>query len=137
MKALVEAAAATEPAPHLLYVSIVGVDRVPFGYYRAKLAAEEVFAGSGLPHTILRATQFHDLVRTVLAWAARAPVLLVPAMPDQPVDAGEVADRLVALAAGEPRGRVPDLGGPEVRDFRELAATYLRATGRRRPVARR
>ncbi|MFL6077046.1 MAG: SDR family oxidoreductase [Mycobacteriales bacterium] len=134
VRGLVEAAAAAG-SPHLLYVSIAGVDRVPFGYYRAKLAAERLVEGSGLPYTILRATQFHDLVRAMLAWAAKAPVMLVPGMPDQPVDAGEVAARLAELATGEPRRRVPDLGGPEVRDFRELAAVYLRATGRRRPIA--
>jgi uncharacterized protein YbjT (DUF2867 family) len=122
-------------APHLLYVSIVGVDRVPLGYYRGKLAAERLIEKSGLPYTILRATQFHDLARTVLAWAAKAPVMLVPGFPVQPVDAGDVAARLAGLATGEPGGRVPDLGGPAVREFRELAAAYLRATGRRRPVA--
>lgn len=121
-------------APHLLYVSIVGVDRVPLGYYRGKLAAERLIESSGLPYTILRATQFHDLVRTLLAWAAKAPVMLVPGIRVQPVDVGDVAARLAELAAGEPGGRVPDLGGPAVRDFRELAAAYLRATGRRRPV---
>lgn len=121
--------------PHLVYVSIVGVDRVPFGYYRAKLAAERLIAESGLPYTILRATQFHDLVRALLAWAAKSPVMPVPALRFQPVDVREVAARLTELALGAPvLGRAPDFGGPAVRDCRELARVYLAATGRRRPT---
>src|SRR5579863_2562555 len=50
-----------ETPPHLVYISIVGVDRFPRGYFKAKLAAENVITGSGLPWTTLRATQFYDL----------------------------------------------------------------------------
>ncbi|RST16946.1 NAD-dependent epimerase/dehydratase family protein [Streptomyces sp. WAC05374] len=122
-------------AGHLVYISIVGVDRVPLGYYRTKLAVERLFEESGLGWTVLRATQFHDLVAAVLGAAARLPVLAVPAgVSDQPVEVTEVAARLAALAAGAPAGRVPDMGGPEVRTFPDLARAYLRATGRRRPV---
>ena len=55
---------------HLVYISVVGADRIPvvsgvdramFGYFGAKLAAERAVADSGLPWTTLRATQFHDL----------------------------------------------------------------------------
>jgi len=54
--------AAVGPArPHIVYVSIVGVDRIRFGYYRAKLECERMIAASGLPWTVLRATQFHEL----------------------------------------------------------------------------
>ena len=56
------AAARRAGAPHLVYISIVGVDQVPVGYYRAKLAVERLIEDSGLPWTILRATQFHDLI---------------------------------------------------------------------------
>ena len=54
----------------------------------------------------------------------------------QPIDIGEVADRLVELALADPAGRVPDVGGPEVRTLAELARAYLGATGRRRRVPR-
>ncbi|GDY28534.1 SDR family oxidoreductase [Gandjariella thermophila] len=133
MRTLVDAARGAGCA-HLVYVSIVGVDRVPLAYYRGKLAAEGILDGCGVPSTVLRATQFHDLLRVLFAMAARLPVMPVPDLPFQPVDAGEVAARLVELAAGEPAGRVPDMGGPEVRDAVELARAYLAATGRRRPV---
>ncbi|MFH8776293.1 MULTISPECIES: SDR family oxidoreductase [unclassified Streptomyces] len=129
------AAARRAGVGHLVYISIVGVDRVPFGYYRSKLAVERRIEESGLGWTVLRATQFHDLVVTVLRGLAKPPVVLVPAgVPDQPVEVAEVADRLAELALAAPAGRVPDMAGPEVRRFDSLARAYLRATGRRRPV---
>ncbi len=122
---------------HLVYISIVGVDRVPLGCYRAKLAVEKLVEESGLGWTVLRTTQFHDLVLRVLAGAARLPVLLLPAgVSDQPIAADEVAARLAELAAAPPAGRVADMGGPQVRAFTDLAHAYLRATGKRRPVLR-
>ncbi|MFF8879273.1 SDR family oxidoreductase [Streptomyces flaveolus] len=120
---------------HLVYISIVGVDRVPLGYYRTKLAVERLVEESGLGWTVLRTTQFHDLVVRLLQGLAKPPVMLVPAkVADQPVEVREVADRLAELAAGEPAGRVPDLGGPQVRSFESLGRAYLAATGRRRTV---
>lgn len=122
---------------HLLYISIVGVDRVPFGYYRSKLAVERQIEDSGLGWTVLRTTQFHDLVVSVLRGLAKSPVLVLPAgVADQPVEVTEVAGRLAELAVAAPAGRVPDMGGPQVRPFDSLARSYLRATGRRRPIVR-
>ncbi|WP_406505893.1 SDR family oxidoreductase [Streptomyces sp. NBC_01602] len=122
-------------APHLVHVSIVGVDRVPLGYYRVKRQVEQMVEDSGLGWTILRSTQFHDLVLRVLAAAARLPVMPLPAgVRLQSIDTGEVADRLAELAVAGPAGRVPEMGGPEVRELPELARAYLRATGKRRPL---
>jgi uncharacterized protein YbjT (DUF2867 family) len=121
-------------SPHLVYVSIVGVDRVPLGYYQGKLAAERLIEQSGLPHTILRATQFHDLLRVLFAGAAKVPAMPVPELRFQPIDVRDVAARLAELALGDPLGRAPDIGGPQVRDATDLARAYLLATGRRRPV---
>ena len=135
-------AASAAGAEHLVYISVVGADRVPvasgldramFGYYASKRAAELVVADSGLPWTTLRATQFHDLVLTMVRGAARVPVTPVPAgFRFQPVDAGEVAARLVELALGEPAGLVPDIAGPRVYGMDELVRGYLRATRRHR-----
>ncbi|CAM5560829.1 hypothetical protein SGRIM128S_05583 [Streptomyces griseomycini] len=120
-----------------MYISIVGVDRVPFGYYKSKLAVERLIEESGLGWTVLRTTQFHDLLLTVFRSLAKVPVLLLPArVKDQPVDAAEVAERLAELARGGPAGRVADMGGPEVRTFESLARAYLQATGRRRAVVK-
>lgn len=120
---------------HLVYISIVGVDRVPFGYYRSKLAVERLVEESGLGWTVLRATQFHDLLVQLFQALSKVPVMVLPAgVSDQPVEVAEVADRLAELAAGAPAGRVEDLGGPEVRTLESLARAYLRASGRRRAV---
>jgi uncharacterized protein YbjT (DUF2867 family) len=129
---------------HLVFISVVGADRIPvtsavdramFGYFDAKLAAERLIAGSGVPWTTLRATQFHDLTLLAVRQLARLPVAPVPAgWRLQPVDAGEVAARLTELALCPPAGLVPDLGGPRVYDLADLVRGYLRATGRRRPV---
>ncbi|MEU2895429.1 NAD(P)H-binding protein [Streptomyces sp. NPDC088106] len=131
------AAARRAGVGHLVYISIVGVDRVPYGYYTSKLAVERLIEDSGIGWTVLRATQFHDLVLTVLQGLAKLPVMLLPArVKDQPVDVTEVADRLAELAQGAPAGRVDDMGGPEVRTFDSLARAYLKATGRRRAVVK-
>ncbi|NMO32855.1 SDR family oxidoreductase [Streptomyces sp. GMY01] len=129
------AAARSAGVAHLVCVSIVGVDRVPFGYYQTKHAVERLVVESGLGWTLLRATQFHDLLVDLFERLAKPPVMLLPAaVGDQPVEVAEVADRLAELAVGAPAGRVPDLGGPEVRSLESLARAYLRAVGRRRPI---
>lgn len=114
---------------HLVYISIVGCDRVPFGYYRTKHLVEEALLASVLGTTVLRATQFHDLVRGMCAGLARLPVMPCPDVQMQPVDVEEVASRLASLAVGPPSGRVPDVGGPQVESFEELARTYLESVG--------
>jgi uncharacterized protein YbjT (DUF2867 family) len=126
-------AASRAGVQHLVYVSVIGADRVPLGYFRSKLGAERAVADSGLPWTTLRAAQFHDLVLTVLRTMTRLPVLPIPGgLRLQPVDAGDMAARLVELAFGRPAGLVPDLAGPTVYGLAELVHGYLRATGRHR-----
>ena len=122
-------------AAHLVHVSIVGIDRIPLPYYKTKLRVEQVVEASGVAHTLLRATQFHDLILTVAQQMAKLPVVPLPAgFRVQPVEADEVAARLVELALGEPAGLVPDIGGPRVYGAAELLRGYLRATKRRRPI---
>ena len=82
-----------------MYISIVGVDRFPRGYFKAKLEAERVVAESGLPWTTLRATQFYELIAKGATRLAKLPLIPVPAgFVVQPVDSGEVAARLADLA---------------------------------------
>lgn len=131
---LVEAARSSG-APHLVYVSIVGVDLVPLPYYRTKLAVEQLIRRSGLPYSVLRATQFHDLLVGLFRPLARLPALPFPAgIRFQPVDVRDVAERLVLLATGEPTGRVDELGGPVEDSGVAFARQYLTAAGRHRPV---
>jgi uncharacterized protein YbjT (DUF2867 family) len=128
--------------PHLVYISVVGAERVPisgridrmmFGYFGMKRSAEEVIERSALPWTTLRATQFHDLILLVVEKLARLPVIPVPAgVAFQPVEADEVAARLVELSLGRPSGLVPDIAGPRASPTAELVRAYLRATRRHR-----
>ncbi|MEV4620452.1 NAD(P)H-binding protein [Asanoa sp. NPDC049573] len=138
------AAAAKAGVEHVVYISVVGADRTPvksaadramFGYVEAKRLAEEIVVASGVPYSTLRATQFHELIFTTVKALAKLPVVPAPAgLKAQPIAADEVAARLVELALGEPQGLVPDYGGPRVYAFADLARSYLKATGRRRPI---
>lgn len=133
---LVEQAAAAE-VENFLYVSIVGVDEIPFSYYDAKVTAEQAVEAGDVPWTILRATQFHSFVDEVLGSLARLPVLALPTkMKLQPVSSSEVADAIVDYAEPEPAGRVPDMGGPDVLTAREIATQYREVRGLRRPIVR-
>src|SRR5918994_919124 len=88
---------------HLLLVSVPGADDVPYSYNHAKYAAEEVVAASGVPYTVLRATQFHPFLALLLQLVHRGPVLPVGrGWPLQPVDTGDVAAHLVELVAAGP-----------------------------------
>jgi uncharacterized protein YbjT (DUF2867 family) len=137
-------AASRAGARHLVYISVVGADKIPvhsavdramFGYFAAKRAAEQVIADSGVPWTTLRATQFQESLLLTAGQLARLPVVPVPAgWRFQPVAAGEVAARLVELALGAPAGLVPAIGGPRVYELAELVRGYLRAHGQHRPI---
>src|SRR5215218_6931533 len=117
---------------HLVYISIVGVDRIPYGYYRAKFAAEQVLLASGLPVTLLRVTQFHDFADFLLDQARRGPVLPVPmGWRVQPVDVGEAAGHVVEVAGRPATGGVVEFGGPEDVSAADLARSWasVRAPG--------
>jgi uncharacterized protein YbjT (DUF2867 family) len=129
---------------HIVYISVVGADRIPvesfidramLGYFAGKREAERIIEQSGIPWTALRATQFHDLTLKTVEAMAKMPIVPVPAgWRVQPVDAGEVADRLVELALAAPAGLVPAIGGPRVYEMDELVTSYLAAVGKRRPI---
>lgn len=122
---------------NFVYVSIVGVDEIPYSYYEHKLAAERAVESSAVPSTIVRATQFHSFVADLLGTVARLPIWPLPTeIPLQPIDAGEAADAIVEHATLEAAGRVPDVGGPEVRTVGELARAYRDARGSRRLIVR-
>jgi uncharacterized protein YbjT (DUF2867 family) len=132
-RTLLEAATAAG-VRHLVLISIVGIDDIPLGYYRDKVVIERLVRESGLPHSILRATQFHSFVASIFSAQRLSPVVVAPAFPLQPIAVEEVADRLVELAGSAPAGRVADIGGPEQQAAPDLARLWARATGTRRPV---
>ncbi|WP_091943933.1 SDR family oxidoreductase [Trujillonella endophytica] len=113
---------------HLVYVSIVGVDRIPWSYYRAKYATEQVLLASGLPVTIVRVTQFHGFVDELLATARKGPVLPVPmGWRVQPVDVADAARYLAGVARQAPSGAIVDFGGPEELAVADLARMWAAA----------
>src|SRR3954454_12611729 len=113
---------------HLVYVSIVGVDQIPYGYYHAKFAAEQVLLASGLPVTLLRVTQFHDFVDHLLSTARRGPVVPVPmGWRVQPVDVGDVAAHVVDVVGRAPSGGVVQYGGPEELAVADIARAWAAA----------
>jgi len=120
-------AAARASSSHVIYVSIVGVDRLRVPCYRAKRAAEELVESYDGGWDVLRATQFHDLLARFFSYGV---FFRTPNLAFQPVDPGDVADRLVTLAGSRALGHATDLGGPEVLGIRELVETKRRCDGK-------
>ncbi len=123
------AAGRTPSRPHVVYVSIVGVDRNPYPYYRAKLAAEAALEAAatsgGAPITVLRATQFHSLAAFFARVGRVGPVVVgLRGMRIQPVDIAWVGQRLAELATG-PRpaafARATDIAGPDRFSLEEIS----------------
>lgn len=120
---------------HFIYVSIVGMERVPYYYYTQKLAAEKLVIASGIPWTIMRATQFHPFINSLLRQVAHFPIMaLVTDLQFQPVDTGEVAAYLCSLVEQAPAGYLPDFGGPEIHTLGELAKIWLKIQDIHKPI---
>ena len=110
---------------HLLYVSIVGVDSIPFGYYRQKLHCEELIADSEVASTILRTTQFHELAAMMFGGLQRLPIAPLPSgFLFHRLPPGKWRARIVDLLDGSPVGRADDFGGPEVLPLPKMAEAW-------------
>lgn len=129
------AAALFADVAHFVLISIVGIDKIPLGYYRGKVEIEKQLVESGLPHSIQRATQFHQFVDGIFRAQKFSPMIFAPRFSFQPISTVEVAARLVELVAAKPAGRVADIGGPEQRTSRDLATSWKAANASRRPIA--
>ncbi|WP_309708611.1 NAD(P)H-binding protein [Pseudolysinimonas sp.] len=110
---------------HVIFLSIVGVDDIPYFYYRDKVANEHAIAASGIPYTILRATQFHSFPGEILGMLGGR--LFLRGLKVQPIGVVDVATRLAELATGTPAGRVADIGGPEILETRDILSRLQRA----------
>ncbi|MGH7763759.1 MAG: SDR family oxidoreductase [Candidatus Dormibacteraceae bacterium] len=119
---------------HVVYISIVGMEGINYPYYKRKLAAEAVVRENIIPWSILRATQFHPFIEIILGYFCKVPGLATVPFDwkFQPVDTSEVARRLIEVVKGKPTGMLPDFGGPEVRDLKSLAESWLAARKDRR-----
>jgi uncharacterized protein YbjT (DUF2867 family) len=102
---------------HLIYVSIVGIDKPRVPYLRRKLEAEYLVRQGPVPWSIARAAQFHWLVDRMFGKMARLPMVPLPDMGVEPVDTTDFADYLVESIGKGPSGRLADYGGPEVLTF--------------------
>ena len=131
------AAARAARVRHLVFVSIVGIDKIPLPYYARKLAAERVLAASGQPYSTLRATQFHPFINFLFGKAAAYMPLVMPLPAGyqvQSVGLEDVAARLLRAIDDGPRGLLPDFGGPERMSAREAARVWQQARDVRKPI---
>lgn len=117
---------------HLVALSIVGIDGVDAAYYGGKLAHERAVQRGALPHTLLRAAQFHEFAEQILVRGKIGPITVVPAARVRPVAAQAVAEHLVTLAEGAPAGRARDLTGPRDELLIDMVRALLDARGIRR-----
>jgi uncharacterized protein YbjT (DUF2867 family) len=118
---------------HIVALSIIGIDRVPYGYYQGKLRQERVLRESPVPVSILRAAQFHEFPGQYLA-KMPGPVVIVPRWRAQPVAAREVGRALARIAAGDPVA-MSELAGPREEIMADMIRQVVRARGARRLVA--
>ncbi|HEY5398881.1 MAG TPA: NAD(P)H-binding protein [Trebonia sp.] len=124
--------AAAAGARHIVALSIIGIDRVSYGYYQGKLRQEQVLAESPVPVSVLRAAQFHEFPGQYLA-TVPGPVVLVPRWRAQPVAAREVGAALARIAAGDPVA-MSELAGPREEIMADMIRQVARARGDRRLV---
>jgi uncharacterized protein YbjT (DUF2867 family) len=116
---------------HIIYVSIVGIDKPRIPYLRRKLEAENLVRSSPVPWSIARAAQFHWLLDRMLGKMARLPVMPLPAnLALEPVDTTDFADYLVESAGNGPGGRLAEFGGPEALTFGKAFDQWRRIRGR-------
>ncbi|MCS4168495.1 SDR family oxidoreductase [Sphingobacterium sp. BIGb0116] len=120
---------------HLIYISVVGTDKVPFAYYRQKLASEEAVKRSGIPYTILRATQFHEFIDQILSTFLKYPIGLLPKrILLQPIETAIVAEKLYRLSLDGASNKTYEIGGAEVHTLEELAKQWLIKKNKKRFV---
>ena len=117
---------------HFVYISIINVDKSDYAYYQTKIKVEQMIAGSGIPFSVLRTTQFFDYVLNILeSFDKHQGTIVVPdGMHFQPIEVKEAATLLVDIAQREPVGLVRGVGGPELLKFEEMTKTYLKVMSR-------
>jgi uncharacterized protein YbjT (DUF2867 family) len=122
---------------HHVALSIVGIERSPDnGYFRAKVAQEKLIEASGVPYTIIRATQFLEFLGGIADSATDGNTIRVSPGLFQPIAADDVAPMVADVALAAPRNGIVEIAGPERKPFNEIIARYLRAVGDPRQVVR-
>jgi uncharacterized protein YbjT (DUF2867 family) len=119
---------------HHVALSIVAIDRTDNGYFRAKAAQEKLIEASGVPYTIVRATQFMEFLGGIADSSADGKTVRLPPVLFQPVAADDVAAIVAEVALAAPRNGIVEIAGPERAAFHEIIAGYLKAVGDPRQV---
>jgi uncharacterized protein YbjT (DUF2867 family) len=119
---------------HHVALSIVAIDRTDNGYFRAKFAQERLILASGIPYTIIRATQFLEFLGGIAASGVDGNMVRLPASLFQPIAADDVASIVAEVALATPQNGIIEIAGPERAPFNEIVARYLRALGDPRQV---
>jgi uncharacterized protein YbjT (DUF2867 family) len=131
------AAAAAAGVQHHVALSIVGIDRTADnGYFRAKVAQENLIETSGIPYTVIRSTQFLEFLGAIAASAADGNVVRLSPGLFQPIASDDVAAIVADVALAAPRSGIVEIAGPERAPFDEIVARYLKAVGDPREVVR-
>lgn len=128
------AAEAVANVRHHVALSIVAIDRTDNGYFRAKVAQEKLIRASGIPHTIVRATQFLEFLGGIADSSADGNIVRIPPILFQPIAADDVAAIVAEVATAPPRSGIVEIAGPERAPFNEIVARYLKAVGDPRQV---
>ena len=131
------AAEAAAGAQHHVALSIVGIDRTPdSGYFRAKVAQEQLIETSDIPYTIIRSTQFMEFLGGIAAASAEGNIVRLSPGLFQPIAADDVAPIVAEVALAAPRNGIVEIAGPERAPFNAIVARYLKAVGDPREVVR-
>jgi uncharacterized protein YbjT (DUF2867 family) len=128
------AAEAAARVPHHVALSIVATDRTDNGYFRGKVAQEKLIKASGIPHTIIRSTQFMEFLGGIADSSADGNRVRLAPILFQPIASDDVAAIVADVALGAPRNGMVEIAGPERAPFNEFIARYLKAVGDRREV---
>lgn len=120
---------------HHVALSVVGTDRLQdSGYFRAKLAQERLIKTSGIPYTIIRATQFFEFLGTIADAGQKHDAIHIATGLFQPIAADDVAAVVAEVALSVPRNGTIEIAGPERSPFDEIIRRYLEIIGDKRPV---
>ena len=119
---------------HHVALSIIAIDRTDNGYFRAKVAQEKLIEASGIPYTIVRATQFMEFVGGIADASATGNTVRLPPILFQPIAADDIAPIIAEVALAAPRNGIVEIAGPERAPFNEIVARYLKAVGDPRAV---
>ena len=129
------AAGAKAGVQHHVALSVVGTERLQqSGYFRAKLVQENLIARSGMPYTVVRATQFFEFIGGIAQAGTEGQAVRLPSALMQPISADDAAAALVDYTVEPPLNRIVEIAGPEALGIDEAARKYLSATGDARRV---